>query len=192
MTARVMMDLETLATDNDAMIISIGAVFFDEQLGLGREFYSVVNQHLQVEKWGRHRDPRTEKWWSEQSEAAKIVLTESLPEAYAPLLDQALMKFTEYLGGSPVEMWGIGADFDCVILGNAYQACTLARPWSYSKNRCFRTLKNLGINLGAGEGTDRNNFLAHNALEDAKYQAHYAVAYLRRLKAAKVGENPTK
>ena len=197
---RIMMDLETLATSSDALIISIGAVEFDEA-GLGWEFYTVVNQYPQVGKWGRRRDTKTEKWWSEQGDTAKAVLTESLPESRAPDLESALMQFSEYVavvnGGAPgltatartgdnpvyknVEMWGNGADFDCVILGSAYEATGLTRPWSYSNNRCYRTLKNLGIKLDPGTGTAFQG-TKHNALDDAKYQAHYAAAWLRKIK----------
>lgn len=200
---RVMLDLETLGTDNNASLLSIGAVRFDEA-GQYEEFYTAVRPDKQIGKWGRSPQPESnKKWWSEQSAAAQAVLFDCL---MAPYLDQALFQFTKFVsevagaqpaltatartGDNPVfkgvELWGNGSDFDNIILGNAYEGCGLAKPWSYSNNRCYRTLKNLGISLGAGDGTDRGKLVAHNALDDAKYQAHYASQYLRILKEMNV------
>jgi len=173
-----MLDLETLATDSHAMILSIGACEFDigKPLVDNRTFYRAVRQDLQVEKWKRTRDPRTEKWWSEQSEAARFVFN----DPFAVKLDSALIDFTMWLNGKSVEMWGNGSDFDNVILANAYWAMNMSTPWSYAKNRCYRTLKALGIPLGNGQGKEREG-THHNALDDAIYQAHYASVWLARI-----------
>ncbi len=179
---RVMLDLETYATDSDAMILSIGAVKFDEDLPqvICGEFYTPVAQAYQKEKWGRVVDPRTVQWWKEQGEQARQVLDDSGEHGMAPMLDQALLKFTFWLGGEALEIWGNGSDFDNIILGSAYEATSLSRPWSHGKNRCFRTLKNLGIPLESKDGVERS--CHHHALDDARYQAHYAAAWLRKLK----------
>lgn len=178
---RVMLDLETLDTGNNALILSIGAKEFDPELAPvgfeGREFYTVVNQRQQVPKWGRTISPSTQKWWDGQTPEAKAVLVESQLET-APYLDTALHKFAEWIGGQDIEIWAHGADFDNIILGNAYAAVGAPRPWSYSKNRCFRTLMNIGkglVEVPPRAGTH------HNALDDAKYQAACATIYLARI-----------
>lgn len=176
----VMVDLETLALDSNALILSIGAVEFDPQApgdGLGREFYLVVNQDLQQSKWGRVVSPSTLKWWSEQGAEAKRVLDHSAPAAFGPRLDSALVKFQSWLGG-PANIWGYGAHFDNVVLANAYSACGLHDAWSYSQNRCHRTLKALGPDLTM---VIPINACEHDALQDAKYQARWAVEALRRM-----------
>jgi exodeoxyribonuclease VIII len=176
----VMVDLETLALDSNALILSIGAVEFDPRDagdGLGRVFYTVVNQDLQVSKWKRVVSPSTLKWWGEQGAEAQKVLYESSPEAYAPLLDTSLMRFQEWLGG-PANIWGYGAHFDNVVLANAYSACNLHGAWAYGQNRCHRTLKALGPDLSLVVPI---NACEHNSLEDAKYQARWAVEALRRM-----------
>jgi exodeoxyribonuclease VIII len=181
MTTRIMMDLETLSTDNNALILSIGACQFDAGVPLvnNRTFYRAVRQDLQESKWGRSVSKATQLWWAGQSEAARFVFVD--PTAVE--LDRALIDFTLWLNGEVVEMWGNGADFDNVILGSAYEATHLSRPWSYGRNRCFRTLKNLGIPLAPGEGAQRGG-THHNALDDALHQSIYAAAWLRRLNTA--------
>lgn len=176
---RVMLDLETRDTSSDAAIVSIGAVEFDERIelpGLGREFYVAIKEDKQTQKWGRTTSAANLRWWEQQSPEARAVLTD--PDAV--YLDTALNKFAEWLAGQHIEIWGNGSDFDNVILGNAYAATGSPAPWAFRMNRCFRTLKNLNIPLGPGEGIERVG-THHNALDDAKYQAHYAIAYLRRL-----------
>lgn len=170
-----MLDLETLATDSNACIISIGAVEFDLE-GVKREFYAAVDAREQDTKYGRTVSSDTVAWWSQQSEEARRVLND--PTAVD--LSTALQYFSTWIGQPPDEMWGDGSDFDNVILGSAYEACHLPRPWSYSNNRCYRTLKNLGVPLQPGDGICRT--VHHHALDDAKVQAHYAGQYLRYIK----------
>jgi hypothetical protein len=171
---RIMLDLETLDTKPTAVLVSIGAVVFDPHRGLGGEFYQAVKQDPQP---GRTISERTVQWWSEQSADARAVLSD--PKAL--VLDFALLKFASFCREASreadIEMWGNGADFDCVILGSAYEGLGIPKPWSYSSNRCFRTLKNLGLR----PDTSNVRMTHHNALDDAKYQARDAISYLRQI-----------
>lgn len=76
-------------------------------------------------------------------------------------------------------IWGNGADFDNVILTNAYRAVGISRPWEPYHDRCYRTLKNLRRDIHLYRtGTH------HNALYDAITQAEHAV---RLLQAVHIG-----
>jgi exodeoxyribonuclease VIII len=175
---KVMLDLETLDTGPNSTIISIGAVQFNPELdpATRSEFYVAILPDQRA--WGRTINGETVAWWAKQTESARFVLRD--PDAVG--LPEALNRFCGWFGyDKTVEVWGNGADFDNVILGSALEGCLMRKPWSHSMNRCYRTLKNLGIPLGAGEGLERTG-VHHNALDDAKYQAHYATAWLRRLK----------
>jgi hypothetical protein len=173
---RVMLDLETYSAASNACILSIGACFFDEEK-IGAMFYQPLQCHNQVTSFGRHISANTMKWWSEQSEEARQVFND--PNAVE--LQHGLQAFRDWVGDSNPEMWGNGADFDCVILGNAFEAVGIQKPWSYSNNRCFRTLKNI-VKLRPGFGLPARVGTHHNALDDAIYQAQCAQVYLRELK----------
>jgi hypothetical protein len=181
---RIMLDLETVDTKPSAAILSIGAVSFSED-GVGDwKFYNAceLDEQLQL---GRTYSEKTMQWWSEQSAEARAVFND--PKA-VPLVT-ALHRFAEfctvvceYAGSKELEMWANGPDFDCVLLADAYRWADMEQPWRFGGHRCYRTLKNLEIKLGPGEGTSREEGTHHNALDDAIYQATYAAAWLRALK----------
>lgn len=170
----VMVDLETLSTRPNAAIVSIGAVFFDKDEGLGEEFEYALDLDYQVKELGRHIAPGTVKWWLDQTAAAKAVFKRPTVGVYS-----ALDAFINFLGQPAeridIKVWGNGASFDNVILGDLYYAAGMEQPWQFWNDRCFRTLKSeaRGIMPPPFVGT------AHNALADAKHQAQWAIQILR-------------
>lgn len=169
-----MLDLETLDTSPTAVIVSIGAVKFNKDGSIGKSFYDVIDRSEQVAK-GRTINPQTLDWWFKQSEEARSVF-KITPCTSVKL---SLEAFSIYASetGEQVNMWGNGADFDCVLLGSLYETFGLKKPWSYSNNRCFRTLKNICIAKDSHAMPQREG-THHNALDDAVYQAKCAIAYL--------------
>lgn len=165
-----MVDLETLGTSADAVIVSIGAVTFDPlRHQVIQKFYTPVNLH-QPE---RRIDPSTVKWWMTQSDAAREVF-----KAKGVSLAETLEQFATWVGDDmkDVYVWGNGASFDNAILADAYKRCQIAAPWNFWNDRCYRTLKNLYPAIPAGERTG----VYHNALADAEYQAWHAIKLLRK------------
>jgi len=169
--AHVMVDLETLGNGSQSVIIALGAVTFDPSKGLlGEQFYMVIDPQSCVDA-GLKMDVSTVMWWMDQSDAARKAVT----KVGSPLGD-VLFRFAQWLPTDPV-VWGNGATFDNVILANAYKATNLPMPWKHWNDRCYRTLKNLYPRIQAPVrlGT------AHNALDDAIFQATHANALLERL-----------
>jgi hypothetical protein len=166
-----MLDLETLDTSSTAVVTAVGAVVFDPYSNfIGDSFYRVATDWTDQQRRGRTISGDTVAWWMDQEEAARKALTKP-PQRQALPTFSILREFTEFLEGysGDVEMWGNGADFDNVILGSLFAAYGAQKPWSYSKNRCFRTLNSLPkpkhIILPMRTGTH------HNALDDAITQA---------------------
>jgi hypothetical protein len=169
----VMLDLETLDTRITGVIISIGAVWFDGNQ-LGAEFYGVLDIEDQY-KYGRTLNPSTFKWWVNQSEAARDVFR------HAPTkTSKVLEDFVDFLGKGNkwAKVWGNGSDFDNAMLGSLYETYGVQKPWSYSNNRCFRTLKSLAPKILKPNRVGTH----HNALDDAKTQAEWANGIMTWLK----------
>lgn len=183
----VMLDLETLDTSPTAVVTAIGAVIFDPYSNrIGDTFYRVTTDWSDQQKKGRTINGDTVAWWLEQSREAQQALIEPKTRESGPTFS-VIRELTEFFGevtGQDIELWGNGADFDNVILGSLFLSYGVARPWSYSKNRCFRTIRATqtpsGIVLPARLGTH------HNALDDAMTQVLtlQAINQANRAKAA--------
>ncbi|MCQ1662841.1 exonuclease [Escherichia coli] len=171
-------DLETMGTNPDAPINSIGGTFFDPATGeMGPEFSKAID----LETSGGIIDRKTIKWWAKRSrEAQSAIFTDEIS------LDVALRLFIEFIeknsGGRFVQVWGNGANFDNVILRRSYERQGIPCPWLYYKDRDVRTIVELGNAIGFDvrmaipfEG------VPHNALDDARHQAKQVSAIWQKL-----------
>lgn len=169
----LMIDLETLGTNPDCPVISIGAVFFDvDSKQLGPTFYMALDVDEQIKR-GRKVTGSTLKWWMGQADAAKRVFHEQ-----AKPVPQVLTTLAQWFknNNSKTHVWGNGATFDISILENMFEMYGIEIPWSFSKIMDLRTFKRFQAK-GARviiPGT------AHNALDDAVGQAKYILEHLQR------------
>lgn len=191
----VMCDLETLSTKSNAAIASIGAVVFyqngvapSSKEGAPKTFYIPVD----IEAYDSpslddkfHISGSTFKWWLGMSDEAR----EQLRSDKAHSLEATLVAFQNWLkdvapDAKQIRLWGNGSDFDNVILANAYGVYGEPAPWKFYNNRCYRTFKNLHGHQVSTPPIDSNK--AHNAYEDAVYQASHLLAMAE---AAKIDLN---
>ena len=171
----IMLDLETLGIKSDSVILSIGAVSFDENAVID-EFYTTINMQSCLD-YGLKIYPHTLQWWMKQSDEAKRGLFDSTTS-----LPDALMDFSKWVLKTAEEtrMWGNGEDFDNVLLKHAYLSAGFSPsciPWNFRNNMSYRTLKNLLPNIRINRVGEH-----HNALDDAKSQALHAIKLLQELK----------
>lgn len=166
-----MVDLETMSVANNAAILAIGAVAFDRD-GVGEKFYATMSLE-ECAEYEMDISPSTVLWWMKQSDAARAELWAPATRTVA----QALRDFATFYQTQQCEtVWGNGATFDNVILASAYDALGLPRPWKYSADRCFRTIKA----VMPAEDVPRVG-THHNALDDAVWQAEYLIRVDRSL-----------
>lgn len=163
----VMVDIETLGNGSHSAILSIGAVQFDET-GIGGQFYVRVDAESCV-RAGMTLDVSTVLWWFRQSDAARNEVADGGVDIRAALEDLAKWWPTK------ATFWGNGATFDNVIVANAYQRLGIQRPWGYTSDRCYRTMKAMFPAIKA----DSTGGVAHNALSDALYQAEHMVKIMK-------------
>lgn len=174
----VILDLETLGTDEDAAIIQIGMCVpnFDRKyvpLGLVCELevtiaYEDVREECRAGMFTMSNS--TMHWWeSQDSETRKIVF--SGQDSYTTALDQVEF-FLKSLqsGGAEVAVWGNGSDFDNRLLAYTMSALGYKPAWKYYNNRCLRTLKALFPSV-ISQGNEDSGERKHTALGDARYEA---------------------
>lgn len=167
MKTQVMLDLETFGNKPGSVIVSIGAVKFGGGEILD-SFYERIDARSCVEL-GLNMDASTVLWWLNQNDAARKEITQP-----GNKLSEVLLRFSSWTNDPDVEIWGNGASFDNVLLSAAYDHARLPRPWKYSNDRCYRTIKNLYPEVALiRDGTH------HNALDDAKSQATHLMNIIK-------------
>tara|TARA_R110000824_G_scaffold141057_1_gene307437 strand:- start:191 stop:742 length:552 start_codon:yes stop_codon:yes gene_type:complete len=174
----IMVDLETLGTKSDSVILSIGAAAFNEECII-KEFYTTINVSSCVEM-GLKMYPDTVCWWASQSDASKKGIFESTTTLPVALSDFSLwVRSMETSHLDSVRIWGNGEDFDNAVLREAYFKVGIPPsriPWHFKNNMSYRTLKNLLPNVKMDRVGEH-----HNALDDAKSQALHAIKLLKEL-----------
>lgn len=174
----VMVDLETLGTTADAVILSIGAVRFDldsdeiDDAG----FYASVSIDSNLE-YKRRVQEDTLIWWLGQSAAAQKVFHE--PKDTLP---SSLVGLSDWIDTDNYFVWSNGADFDLPMLAHAFTQMSMEIPWKFWNSRCLRTYRALP---GAKDVSVPRLGTHHNALQDAIYQARLAQAIQKTLKSGK-------
>ncbi len=171
-------DIETMGTNPDAPINSIGGKFFDPETGeMGPEFSKTID----AKTGGGTVDISSIEWWLVQSsEARSAILVNQIP------LDDALLQFREFISEHSdekfVQVWGNGATFDNVILRRSCERQGIPCPWRYHNDRDVRTIVELGKTIGFDARTAIPfEGVPHNALDDARHQAKQVSAIWQKL-----------
>lgn len=158
-----MLDLETLATNPNSVVLTFGAIKFDP-FDASKEMSDGLYMRIDVDeqiKLGRSVDPGTVEWWGTQSEEVR---EEALGEHDRVGLETFTQTLNRFLVGTN-RIWAQGPVFDIVIIENLYRQLGKPCPWLYYNIRDSRTLlKALGDSRKGGA-------LLHNALADAVSQA---------------------
>lgn len=168
MSIHVMLDLETFDTGNNALPVSIGAVKFDAEKIVDRLHVGIDPVDTQLRFPSLRIGADCMLWWfaAERDEARKQWLELGKVDLFA-----ALDGFAMWCGQTPANeqgsLWGNGSTFDNVVLRNAYKAAKLEFPFSFRKDACYRTLKNLAPKDVEFERIGTH----HNAVDDAESQA---------------------
>lgn len=168
-----MIDLETLATTPDAVVLSIGAVEFNPYTGdIINEFYHTLRLEDQS---NRKITPDTIVWWIKNlNDENKDIF---IQEQKTPVRN-ALLLLSKFLGDDKKAVWSCDPDFDCAILANLYAEYHLHLPWKFYETRSVRTIREIANLCSIVLPNDGAN---HNALADCKRQVQevsHTIKYL--------------
>lgn len=166
-TKRIMVDIETLGVTPGSAILSIGAVRFDED-GIGEPYYREISLKS-CQDAGLEIDADTLEWWLDQADAVTDVLSGGDP------LEEVLEEFSGYYHDTE-EIWANSPSFDCALLESAYDAVGLTEPWEFYETRDLRTIRSLPCAVEV-----EREGVAHNALDDARYQARVVYETLQAI-----------
>lgn len=180
--SHLMLDIETLGDEPGSIITSIGAVVFNPVTG---ETGATFHEHISVEDSiieGFKPTGKTLLWWLQREQKARDYLTEGQKQAFT--LRHVLFQFSKFVQAielttsEKVTVWGMGARFDCGLLGHAYYKVGGRQPWEGRNEICLRTLTIMAPHI-------RKNtpivHVEHDALADCYHQINYGSQLYRLL-----------
>ena len=171
----IMIDIETLGGTPDGVILSIGAVRFDDK-SIFDDFYVNVTIQSCLDV-GMKIDPKTIEWWFGQSDAARSALFVDTIS-----ITDAMNRLREWFKKSADKkiVWANGAAFDLAIVRRAFDLTGVGCPFHWGNEMCMRPIRRIGYMLGRDYSKDKKTggVTLHNALEDARLQAKYVMEVL--------------
>lgn len=150
-----MLDIETLGTQTNSFILSIGVVKFS------KDYIFPDSLHVHVNDAGGCIDLQTVLWWLRQEEEAR---TKQVSAQRVSMRD-GLRQVVDFVGDRPV--WGNGSSFDLTIFRAACERHGV-QCWNQWQDRCYRTWKQ-------GKEAPGEFLPKHDALNDAMNQAHHMI-----------------
>ena len=171
---RMMVDIETLSTETNAVVLSIGAVIFGETKIIEDPFYSTPDYLHQLAS-GRIVDKDCLAWWKKQGELAQDVVSGNLLTRESNF-NVALELNRVYQSYNCKEIWCQG-DFDIPIIRSWMETYSTNPAWHFGAVRDSRTLRKV-CRLKEPEFDG----VKHNALADAIYQTERVLDCFRSMK----------
>lgn len=171
-------DMETLSTEHNAALLSVGAVIHN--FGTGQQvdtFYANITPESSITA-GLDVSESTKAWWAKQGQAAQDVLSVD----QRPLRD-VLVDFAKWLAGHGVQYAiGNGPRADNQWLESACKAVGMPSPIKYWGDLDMRTLTFIGTHiLGLDHWHNTFKGVKHNALHDAINEAEFCNAVFQKL-----------
>ena len=167
----VMIDLETLGTSSNTMILTIAAVVFDPLTGkTGDKFYEKID----IDSYKKYKgeftfDASTLLWWMTVApeSARKEAFTNNNRKDIAIVMENFKL-WCENIK-RPIKIWSHGSSFDVVIVSYTMNILNLQIPWKFWDIRDTRTIYDLA-EISLKNVPKCSEYPAHHALGDCFQQ----------------------
>ena len=185
----IMVDLETLGTDPDAVVIQLSGVVYDRKTGKTMEEFdefispkSALDAKLTI-------SASAMKWWFQQDQRVfkKIILG---AVSKGKDITEVLNHFNNFLEDvktkyktNSIHLWGNGTMSDNVWIDNCYRNTNVKNPFKYFEHKDVRTLVQLGEDILGRDCRDDIKFegLEHDALADCYHQIKFCVKIYKEI-----------
>ena len=132
----VMIDIETLGTSFDSVMLSCSLVKFDIDTGeISDELTVYFDLQQSIDK-GFKINAGTLQWWLTQN---SDVFAKQFKDEMAHDSLYAIQRFIN----EDAKVWGNSASFDLGILGNYFKEYEIHQPWKFWNEMCVRTVCNI-------------------------------------------------
>jgi hypothetical protein len=164
MATHAMIDIETLGTKPNAVILSVGVIKFDPFTSNkpfnGKHWKIDVDAQTEID---REVNEDTLAWWSKQDPE---IQEEAFGETGRTNVTSFMKELNAWLTGCD-SIWCQGPQFDMVILEDFFDSFNYHKNWFYWQVSDCRTLFKM-MPQDPRKGLQQN---LHNALEDSRWQA---------------------
>jgi hypothetical protein len=167
---QMMVDIETLSTRANAVVLSVGAALFNFS-GVLHSWHWTLKLNEQIGR-NRHIDADTLAWWMSQDSE---IMRQAFKQEYAPrhMFLQLAEAATGATGAAVSKFWAHSPAFDYVILDSLKQDLLCDVPWDHRSWLDTRTLSWMkGKPMKRTDGQ-------HNAERDAIMQAEWVIEALK-------------
>lgn len=182
----LMLDIETLSVKSRALIWSVGLVEFDpysDWIDDPYIFYTRRTEQLAIRRWV---EGDTVRWTREKGDSVGYEkwlkmqeydeFGETDPRALSiGQLHSAMLRHV----GQENMIWCKGGSFDFACLNALFQDGKHNTPWNFRNENCMRVLQMLAHG-GESEMPVMDNGVAHNAADDAVFQARWVQNLIKR------------
>ena len=179
----IMIDIESLDTTPNCVILTIGAVLFNPKgSGVTERIELRPTLEDQTDIYNRTINEDTLRWWGEQSKEAQ---EEALGDWGREPLKDCMEKLYKFCWNHRA-VWSNGAAFDVVAIETAMRQTLTEHPnpipWPFWSVRDTRTIYEItGVSL---KDKKYGTKTTHKAVEDAEHQALVVQdAYVKLIKA---------
>ena len=187
----LMLDLETLGTVANTVVLSIGLVAFNSLEGT---LYNQNLFHLNIPEQvraGRYMDWSTICWWMEQAEGNYPAVARAFFATDRSPVGTALARMVGYYKrlmldneGRELSVWCKPASFDFPIIRSLCDMCGYETPWHYRSEKCLRT-KMDGFRIPPEiRNTWKAELVSHDPIDDCILQAT-ELCYMRAYRAGR-------
>ena len=175
----VVLDIETLGSVNNSVVLSVGMVAGDSKHDytfkelIENGYYAILDVQSQVDS-GRKIHKDTVDWWSTQGHEAKHVLKPLDTDMHWTKLREDMIQWLTKEGVDihKVRCYSRGSHFDFGILHDLFRitgnATTDELPWRFWNIHDSKTVVLTLLDKDSWElGVEPEGFIHHNALHDA-------------------------
>ena len=163
----LMIDIETLGTRPDSVIMTVGAVLFDpEDSSRGQKIVCIRPRIDEQISMGRSIEHPTLEWWSTQNPK---IWRDAICAADRTGVRNSLSVLGDFADGADL-IWAYGPQFDIVMLESLYRQTGERPPWDYHQIRDCRTVTGLLENMLMEDMPADERDDAHDAVADCRYQ----------------------
>jgi hypothetical protein len=164
----LMLDLETLSTQPNSVIVTIAAVKFSFDHPEEETFQVNLNPK-EGKELGLHIDPDTVEWWRNGDREAMLAWMRS-PTSYTDGVTKFhdwLFQDTNSFNPEKAKVWAQGIDFDMPIMRSSFSVIDKKMPWPFWNQCDSRTIFTVAkFNTKQAERVGQY----HNAVDDCRTQ----------------------